>query len=48
LRQDNNALAQVLRHHISISNSDLSRSDNRKLSLSKGIQALLRFWQNRF
>lgn len=48
LRQDNNALAQVLRHNISISNSDISRSDNRKLSLSKGIQALLRFWQNRF
>lgn len=48
LRQDNNALAQVLRHNISISNSDLSRSDNRKLFLSKGIQALLRFWQNRF
>ncbi len=48
LRQDNNALAQVLRHNISISNSDISHSDNRKLSLSKGIQALLRFWQNRF
>ncbi|HCF27563.1 MAG TPA: hypothetical protein DEV81_10280, partial [Cyanobacteria bacterium UBA11049] len=42
LRQDNNALADVLRHNISIANS--SRSGNKKLSLSKGIQRLFRFW----
>ena len=48
LRQDNNALADVLRYNTSIANSALSRSDNKKLSLSKGIQALFRFWQNRF
>ncbi|HEY9783358.1 MAG TPA: family 10 glycosylhydrolase [Leptolyngbyaceae cyanobacterium] len=48
LRENNNTLADVLRHNISIPNSALSRSDNRKLSLSKGIQALFRFWQNRF
>lgn len=44
LRENNNALADVLRHNISISNSNLSHSDNKKLSLSKGIQSLLRFW----
>lgn len=48
LRQDNNVLAQVLRHNISIYDSALSHSSNKKLSLSQGIQALLRFWQNRF
>lgn len=48
LRQDNNVLAQVLRHNISIYDSALSHSSNKKLSLSQGIQALIRFWQNRF